>query len=240
MDSKPLSTRSRSRIPAHDDANHVALNVPPETDNDASIPETSCLLHDTDADALARPQPVTTSYVTPSAVIFWLTLWIGQNVSIMFWNKKALSTAQLPVTLTFVHMVCNSVGAVGYIHVYKGMERQALERRQQQLMVGFSVIFVSNIVTGNWSLGLVSVSLNQVMRALVPAVVLVLSMLLLGQTYTLKRRLALVPIALGVYLACTGDNSCTVLGFVMTVVAILFAGLKVVLSNKVRHDAWTL
>ncbi|CAH0491630.1 unnamed protein product [Peronospora farinosa] len=70
------------------------------------------------------------------------------------------------------------------------------------------------------------------MRALVPAVVIVLSMLILGKRYSLKRKLALIPVAFGVYLACTGDNSCTVLGFIITVVAVLFAGLKAVLSNK--------
>ncbi|RLN37167.1 hypothetical protein BBO99_00002747 [Phytophthora kernoviae] len=173
-----------------------------------------------------------TSYVTPSVVVFWLSMWFTQNIGVTFWNKKALGALRLPVTLTFVHMVCNTLGAFFYINVYKGIERKPLKPGQKKLMVYFSFIFVSNIITGNWSLGLVSISFNQVMRALVPAVVVVLSMLILGKTYSLKRKLSLVPVAFGVYLACTGDNSCTVLGFVITVVAIIFAGLKAVLSNK--------
>ncbi|OWZ08802.1 Drug/Metabolite Transporter, partial [Phytophthora megakarya] len=173
-----------------------------------------------------------TSYVAPSVVVFWLSMWFTQNIGVTFWNKKALGALRLPVTLTFVHMTCNTLGAFLYIHMYKGIERKPLKPGQKQLMVYFSLIFVSNIITGNWSLGLVSISFNQVMRALVPAVVVVLSMLILGKTYSLKRKLSLIPVAFGVYLACTGDNSCTMLGFIITVVAIVFAGLKAVLSSK--------
>ncbi|GMF26992.1 unnamed protein product [Phytophthora fragariaefolia] len=181
--------------------------------------------------AAAAPK---TSYVAPAVVVFWLSMWFTQNIGVTFWNKKALGALRLPVTLTFVHMACNTLGAFLYIHVYGGIERKPLKPGQKQLMLYFSLIFVSNIITGNWSLGLVSISFNQVMRALVPAVVVMLSMFILGKSYSLKRKLSLVPVAFGVYLACTGDNSCTLLGFIITVVAIIFAGLKAVLSNKLH------
>lgn len=134
--------------------------------------------------------------------------------------------------LTFVHMICNTIGACLYIYVYGGIERKPLKPGQQSLMVYFSLIFVSNIITGNWSLGLVSITFNQVMRALVPGVVVGLSMLILGKSYSRERKLCLVPVACGVYLACTGDKTCTFLGLLITLAAVLFAGLKVVLSNK--------
>ncbi|KAJ0390520.1 hypothetical protein ATCC90586_011013 [Pythium insidiosum] len=182
-------------------------------------------------DAGAAPSGKT-AYVSSSTVAFWLSMWFVQNIGVTFWNKKALTALRLPVTLTFVHMVCNSLGAFLYIHVYKGVERKPLAPEQQSLMVSFSLVFVSNIVTGNWSLGLVSITFNQVMRALVPGVVVVLSMLVLGKRYSTERKASLVPVAYGVYLTCSGDNSATVLGFVITVVAVVLAGLKAVLSNK--------
>lgn len=129
-------------------------------------------------------------------------------------------------------MVCNTIGACLYIYAYGGIERKPLKPGQQSLMVYFSLIFVSNIITGNWSLGLVSITFNQVMRALVPSVVVGLSMLILGKAYSRERKLCLVPVACGVYLACTGDKTCTFLGLLITLAAVLFAGLKVVLSNK--------
>lgn len=177
-------------------------------------------------------QKANRTYVEPSTMAFWLGMWFIQNIGVTFWNKKALNTIRLPVTLTFVHMVCNSLGAYVFIHVYKGVERKPLSRSQKRLIFYFSLIFVSNIVTGNWSLGLVSISFNQVMRALVPGVVVVLSMIILGKTYSKERKLSLIPVATGVYLACSGDNSCTFVGFVITCIAVLFAGLKGVLSSK--------
>lgn len=134
--------------------------------------------------------------------------------------------------LTFVHMICNTIGAYVYIYGFKGIERKPLKKGQKSLMVYFSLIFVSNIITGNWSLGLVSITFNQVMRALVPGVVVGLSMIILGKTYSTERKACLVPVAYGVYLACSGDNTCTFLGLVITIAAVIFAGLKVVLSNK--------
>jgi hypothetical protein len=129
-------------------------------------------------------------------------------------------------------MICNTIGALLYIYAYRGIERKPLKAGQQSLMVYFSLIFVSNIITGNWSLGLVSITFNQVMRALVPSVVVGLSMMILGKTYTRERKLCLIPVACGVYLACQGDKSCTFLGLLITLAAVIFAGLKVVLSNK--------
>ncbi|TMW64700.1 hypothetical protein Poli38472_011580 [Pythium oligandrum] len=180
----------------------------------------------------SKQQIAKTSYVPASTVAFWLGMWFIQNIGVTFWNKKALNALRLPVTLTFVHMVCNTLGAFMYIHIYKGIERKPLKPGQQSLMVYFSLIFVSNIITGNWSLGLVSITFNQIMRALVPGVVVGLSMLILGKTYSTERKAALLPVAYGVYLTCSGDNSCTFFGFLITVVAVIFAGLKAVLSSK--------
>ncbi|KAH7462660.1 hypothetical protein PRIC1_008017 [Phytophthora ramorum] len=258
LSSRPRTQSGGAGLLQSGKGGHVSVvDVRPEVDDEESTTETTQLLDedgdnkskskskvkqmDVDLEAaddleLKKKQKAAasakTSYVAPSVVVFWLSMWFTQNIGVTFWNKKALGALRLPVTLTFVHMVCNTLGAFLYIHVYKGIERKPLKPGQKKLMVYFSLIFVSNIITGNWSLGLVSISFNQVMRALVPAVVVVLSMLILGKSYSLKRKLSLVPVAFGVYLACTGDNSCTVLGFVITVVAIIFAGLKAVLSNK--------
>lgn len=182
--------------------------------------------------AATATAPAKTSYVAPQTVIFWLSMWFVQNIGVTFWNKKALNVIRLPVTLTFVHMVCNTLGACLYVYAYRGIERKPLKPGQQSLMVYFSIIFVSNIITGNWSLGLVSITFNQVMRALVPGVVVGLSMLILGKSYSRERKLCLVPVAWGVYLVCTGDKTCTFLGLLITLAAVVFAGLKVVLSNK--------
>ena len=73
------------------------------------------------------------------------------------------------------------------------------------------------------------------MRALVPASTVGLSIIILGKSFSLVRKLCLVPIAVGVYVACTGDNTYTTFGLLITIVAVMFAGLKAGLSSKVRR-----
>lgn len=201
----------------------------PEIEVVVALPPTKSLEK---SKALEPAETPKTSYVAPSTVVFWLGMWFVQNIGVTFWNKKALNAIRLPVTLTFVHMICNTLGAFLYIYVYRGVERKPLKTGQQSLMVYFSLIFVSNIITGNMSLGLVSITFNQVMRALVPGVVVILSMLILRKSYSTSRKASLLPVAYGVYLTCTGDNTCTFFGFIITVIAVIFAGLKAVLSNK--------
>ncbi|KAF0686303.1 Aste57867_21909 [Aphanomyces stellatus] len=175
-----------------------------------------------------------------SSTCIWLSLWFTINVGVTLFNKRALNALNLPITLTCVHMLCNALGAYLYVHACNAVSRKRLRPDQITTMFFFSLVFVSNIVTGNMSLGLVSVSFNQVMRALVPGATVVFSMLLLGTSYPTAKKAALAPIALGVYVACTGDKSSTVLGCVVTIVAVLFAALKAVLSSKFLTGAMNL
>ncbi len=75
-----------------------------------------------------------------------------------------------------------------------------------------------------------------VMRALVPGTTVLLSMCLLGMSYSWRKKMALLPIAAGVCIACAGDTSCTVFGAIVTATAVIFAAVKAVLSSKVRND----
>ncbi|KAH9197869.1 hypothetical protein AeNC1_000146 [Aphanomyces euteiches] len=163
----------------------------------------------------------------------WLALWFALNMSVTLINKRALYLANLPVTLTFIHMICNTIGAALYFRApWTTVARKSLGRDQSKTMFFFSFVFVSNVVTGNWSLGLVSVSFNQVMRALVPGTTLLLSIFLLKSPWSTPKALALLPIGLGVYLACVGDKSSTFLGLTVTIAAVILAALKAVLSSK--------
>ena len=158
------------------------------------------------------------------------------NVCITFINKRALTPVKLPATLTFCHMLSNSIGSYVFVYVLKRIERKQLTQAQKRLMFYFSLIFVSNIITGNWSLGLISVSLNQILRALVPSCVLLLSIVILKKSFSWQRKATLIPIFIGVYISCTGDKTTTVAGLVVTALAILFSSLKGVLSSKFLSD----
>ena len=70
------------------------------------------------------------------------------------------------------------------------------------------------------------------MRALVPVVAMMASMLLYGRSYSTKRKWAVVPIVLGVALTFYGDISATPYGVFYTVLCVILAALKVIAAGE--------
>jgi len=166
-----------------------------------------------------------------------------------------------PFFLSFVHMMCNYAGSalvfrklasetkkalvddndinggdvkgsMGCVHGLLGsIVRRDLDSKARRVILAFSVVFSLNIAIGNMSLRYVSVNFNQVMRSLVPAMTIVMGFAL-GKRTSRRRVVSVVPIIIGVAMACFGDMSYTPLGFFITVACIFLAALKVVASGE--------
>lgn len=191
------------------------------------------------------------------ATFLWLVLWMANNVGVTLLNKAAFATVDFhyPYFLSFVHMVCNSMGSrivfaslendekTGRTGVFQRLlgkvERKSINKSGMRSIVGFSVIFSMNIAIGNVSLRHVSVTFNQVMRSLVPAVTIVMG-LFLGKQISLDRVLAVVPVIIGVAMAVWGDMTYTMLGFFYTCACVLLAALKVLASGEILTGALKL
>jgi len=191
----------------------------------------------------------------------WLLLWTANNVGVTLLNKSAFTHVDFkyPFFLSFVHMMCNYAGSVlvfrklasetrkahgdddgadgiskseGCVHGLLGnIARRDLDGKARRVVLAFSAVFSLNIAIGNLSLRYVSVNFNQVMRSLVPAMTILMGTCL-GKRTSRRRVISVVPIIIGVAMACFGDMSYTPLGFFITVACILLAGLKVVASGE--------
>lgn len=179
----------------------------------------------------------------------WLLLWTANNVGVTLLNKAAFATVDFhyPYFLSFVHMVCNSIGSqlvfqslardkeLGRTGLFQkllgNISRKELDRSGKKYILAFSVIFSLNIAIGNVSLRHVSVNFNQVMRSLVPAITIVMGFFM-GKNISSKRIFAVVPVVIGVAMACFGDMTFTALGFFYTFMCVLLAALKVVASGE--------
>ena len=196
----------------------------------------------------------------------WLVIWMLNNIGVTLLNKAAFAKVDFhyPFFLSAVHMACNALGSQ-YVfwsqsqEINKGddspkqqetttslltrllgtVQRKHLDKTGQRSILLFSVIFSLNIAIGNVSLKFVSVNFNQVMRSLVPAITIAMGMYL-GKEFSTRRKLAVLPIILGVAMACFGDMSYTAVGFFFTCMCVFLAALKAVAAGEMLTGALKL
>ena len=187
----------------------------------------------------------------------WLVLWTLNNIGVTLLNKAAFAKVDFhyPYFLSFVHMVCNSIGSEivfsslrrdklnGTVGIFQSLlgnvTRKELDTKGKKYIVMFSIIFSLNIAIGNVSLRHVSVNFNQVMRSLVPAITIMMG-LILGKAISKTRIVAVVPVIIGVAMATFGDMTYTTLGLFYTISCVLLAALKVVASGEMLTGALKL
>jgi hypothetical protein len=86
----------------------------------------------------------------------------------------------------------------------------------------------------------VSVPFHQILRSTCPIFTLLLSRLFYNRTYPTSTYLSLLPIILGVGLATYGDYYFTVSGFFLTLLGVVLASVKTVLSNRLMTGSLKL
>ncbi|TRM67041.1 triose-phosphate transporter family-domain-containing protein [Schizophyllum amplum] len=163
----------------------------------------------------------------------WLSLYFAANLALTLYNKKVLNNFPYPYALTAVHCLSGTIGTMACAWL-KTFKPPRLSREEKTAVVLFSFLYSINIVVSNISLGLVSIPVHQVIRALTPIFTLAVSVILLAKTPTKGKILCLIPVMVGVGFATYGDYSCTFYGFVLTIIGTVLAALKTVFTNVLQ------
>jgi hypothetical protein len=189
----------------------------------------------------------------------WLFLWTLNNIGVTLLNKASFASVDFryPFFLSAIHMFCNYFGCKYVFYAQQQeqfvqlntksanvslqpstvtkllgtIQRQTLDKSGYRAILAFSIIFSLNIAIGNVSLKYVSVNFNQVMRSLVPALTIAMGMMM-GREFSTRKKLSVIPIVIGVAMACFGDMSYTTLGLFVTIACVVLAALKVVASGE--------
>ncbi|KAI5481267.1 ribonuclease III [Pseudohyphozyma bogoriensis] len=161
----------------------------------------------------------------------WLVMYFAFNLGLTLYNKLVLQGFPFPWTLTGIQMLAGTIGT--QIALSRGYFVQAtLNSREGWIMIAFSSLYTINIAVSNLSLHLVTVPFHQVVRAMTPLFIIVLSIIFIGKRYSRNTYLSLLPVVLGVVFATYGDYRWTMWGMILTLLGTLLAALKTLATNR--------
>ncbi|KHN96872.1 uncharacterized protein MAM_05428 [Metarhizium album ARSEF 1941] len=179
-----------------------------------------------------RDQNLDHEYSIPSTIKFtWLGTYFFFSLLLTLYNKLVLGMFHFPWLLTFLHASFASMGTLAMMHLgYFKLSR--LGRRENLALVAFSALFTANIAVSNLSLAMVSVPFYQTMRMLCPIFTILIYRTWYGRTYSYMTYLSLVPLIIGAAMTTAGEMTFTDAGFLLTMLGVMLAAVKTVVTNR--------
>lgn len=168
----------------------------------------------------------------------WIFIWFLLNISLTLLNKAMMVFFgfKFPILMSFIHMLFSSY--LGWIisadfdfipqnEKFKDIRSQpGFEKKTFIRICLLSLIFTLNIVFGNSSLKYCSVAFVQVVRAIIPLITMVLSLIFLKAHYTFIQYVSCLVICIGVAFSCFGEINLTPVGLFVTVFGCFLSSLK--------------
>eukprot|EP01038_Epipyxis_sp_PR26KG_P011702 gene11702-15666_t len=167
--------------------------------------------------------------------MFWIMVWMANNVLVTVLNKAVFAKVDFkyPYALSAIHMACNILGTQIYFFFWSSVKPKTIsDTNSKKSILIFATVFALNIAVGNTSLEKTSVNFNQVCRALVPVIVMLISIFYYRKVISTNRKLAVIPIVIGVALSFYGDMSYTMIGAMYTFLCVFLAALKGVIGGE--------
>ncbi|KAF8861985.1 TPT-domain-containing protein [Acephala macrosclerotiorum] len=183
---------------------------------------------------------IDSEYSVPATTKFaYLSVYFLCNVGLTIYNKAVLGHFAYPWLLTALHTGSASIGC--YVLLLRGdFILSKLSSREHVTLVLFSFLFTINIAISNVSLAMVSMPFHQIMRSTTPIFTILIYRIRFKRSYSMKVYLSLIPIVLGVGLATYGDYYFTTIGFILTLLGVILAAVKTVVTNRIMTGPLSL
>ncbi|KAI9898993.1 hypothetical protein N3K66_005454 [Trichothecium roseum] len=210
----------------------VALLTPEEQERGLDKPEPLDVENEAGRDEPPKDKNLDHEYSVASSVKFaWLGTYFFFSLLLTIYNKLVLGMFHFPWLLTFLHTSFASLGTFAMMQLgYFKLSR--LGRRENLALVAFSALFTANIAVSNLSLAMVSVPFYQTMRMLCPIFTLGIYRLWYGRTYSFLTYMSLLPLIIGAAMTTVGEMSFSDAGFLLTILGVVLAALKTVVTNR--------
>ena len=119
-----------------------------------------------------------------------------------------------------------------------------LQRAQIKKIAPLAAVFTINIILGNVSLLFIPVSFMQTVKSSVPAFTVLLQVFVMGQSFSPKTYLTLIPVVGGVAIASVAEASFSMAGFLAALLASTFTATQAIVSGillqNLRLDPFNL
>lgn len=186
---------------------------------------------------------------TPAALpqrIAVITIYLSLNMSINLLNKYIISRTgfSFPLAISLAHMVFTIIVLLPVMlgDQYRALHTSTLRNNAVGLaVIGFS--FSANLAFNNFSLTLLSLSLNQMIRACIPVVTVACSVLIERVMPTTRELLSLVAITAGMCVVLAEDVHVNAMGVFACTLSTVANGLMMSMSGAVlqeKLDVWRL
>ncbi len=182
--------------------------------------------------------------------LFWLFIWFQLNIAVALLNKKLFykSSFNFPILLSALHMLASAVCCEIFVRI--SISRGTTSTSMKSVLTHFKemtpatfrtiflfcILFSLNITFGNIAIQIVSLSLSQVLRSTVPVVTLLFSWAILKSPISAPIMASIVFICFGVAVTVSNHVDFEWISFIVLLVGIVIAALKVVLTNKYLHQ----
>lgn len=163
---------------------------------------------------------------------YLIAQWIFLSSSLILFNKHLISGGfNHPITLVLLHMAFGSVAAT----VWRGLGLETVPPiGLRTWMTGFlpvGVCFAGSLALSNMAYAYISVAYIQMIKALTPVLVLLISFCFGIETPSLRLFGYIVLISSGVITACVAQVETSISGTLMQLAAIMLEALRLCLIN---------